>query len=251
MTAPIALQLYSIREELGANFESGVRRIADMGYAGVEPAGFPGTTQEQAAKLFAELDLAVPSAHVALPVGDAKQETLDTMRALGSTRIVSGLGPDNFQTMDLIKASCDKFNEASAVAIDNGMTFGIHNHWWEFSPMDGRLVYEIMLEHLAPEVFFEVDTYWVKTAGADPAAVVRELGERAPLLHIKDGPCAKGESMTAVGEGIMDFHSIVEAAGDTAEWMIVELDRCNTDMMQAVEKSYAYLTKENLAHGRI
>ena len=220
MTAPIALQLYTIREELGRDFEAGVRRIADMGYAGVEPAGFPGTTAEAAAKLFAELDLAVPSAHVALPVGDAKQETLDTMGALGSTRIVSGMGPDNFASMDKIKESCEKFNEASAVAVENGMSFGIHNHWWEFLQLESRLVYEIILEHLAPEVFFEVDTYWVKTAGADPANVVRKLGARAPLLHIKDGPCTKGEPMTAVGDGVMDFRSIVDATGDIAEWMM-------------------------------
>ena len=56
-----------------------VRQVAEMGYVGVEPAGFPGTTPEAAGKLFAELGLAVPSAHVALPVGESKNEVLDTM----------------------------------------------------------------------------------------------------------------------------------------------------------------------------
>ncbi|MCK5734174.1 MAG: sugar phosphate isomerase/epimerase, partial [Candidatus Latescibacteria bacterium] len=148
-----------------------------------------------------------------------------------------------------IKAACDRFNEASAVAVEHGMTFGIHNHWWEFLQVEGRYVYQVMLEHLTPEVFFEVDTYWVKTAGVDPAAVVRELGVRAPLLHIKDGPCTKEAPMTAVGEGVVDFRSIVEAAGETAEWMIVELDRCATDMMEAVATSYTYLIEEGLARG--
>ena len=99
MPAPIALQLYSIRDELNQDFESGIRKIAAMGYAGVEPAGFPGSTPQAAARLFRELDLAVPSAHVALPLGDEKQQTLDTMAALGSTCIVSGLGPDNYLTV--------------------------------------------------------------------------------------------------------------------------------------------------------
>ncbi len=250
MTAPIALQLYSIREQLENDFEGGVRRIADMGYVGVEPAGFPGTTPKQAAALFKELGLAVPSAHVALPVGDAKQQTLDTMHALGSTRIVSGRGPNQFETPDKVKRSCERFNEASAVAVENGMTFGIHNHWWEFMPMDGRHVYNLMLDHLAPEVFFQVDTYWVRTAGLDPASVVRELGARAPLLHIKDGPGEKDKPMTAVGDGVMDFPSIVEAAGSNVEWMIVELDKCDGDMMEAVEKSHAYLTSKGLAEGK-
>ncbi len=250
MTAPIALQLYSIREELNGDFETGVRRIADMGYVSVEPAGFPGTTPQEAAKLFRELDLAVPSAHVAMPIGEVKQQTLDTMHTFGSTRIVSGLGPDDFLTVDLIKRSCEKFNEASAVAVENSMSFAIHNHWWEFLPIDSGHVYKVMLDYLEPQVLFEVDTYWVKTAGLNPATVVRELGARAPLLHIKDGPCNKEESMTAIGDGIMDFHSIVEAGGTTVEWMIVELDRCDTDMIEAVEQSYVYLTTKELAHGK-
>jgi len=251
MTAPIALQLYSIREELSNDFEAGVRKIASMGYIGVEPAGFPGTSPEDAAKLFKELELEVPSAHAAMPIGESKQETLDMMHTLGSKCIVSSFGPENFLTIDLIKRTCEKFNEASAVAIENGMSFAYHNHWWEFLSINNRPIYKIMLDYLAPEVLFELDTYWVKTAGLNPAAVLGELGKRAPLLHVKDGPCKKEASMTAVGDGVMDFNSIVEAGKPTVEWMIVELDSCDTDMMEAVEKSYAYLTSRKLAHGKI
>jgi len=251
MTAPIALQLYSIREELSNDFEAGVRKIASMGYIGVEPAGFPGTSPEDAAKLFKELELEVPSAHAAMPIGESKQETLDMMHTLGSKCIVSSFGPENFLTIDLIKRTCEKFNEASAVAIENGMSFAYHNHWWEFLSINNRPIYKIMLDYLAPEVLFELDTYWVKTAGLNPAAVLGELGKRAPLLHVKDGPCKKEASMTAVGDGVMDFNSIVEAGKTTVEWMIVELDRCDTDMMEAVEKSYTYLTSKELAHGKI
>jgi sugar phosphate isomerase/epimerase len=247
MAAPIALQLYSIRDEMDGDFEAGVRKIAEMGYAGVEPAGFPGSTAEKAGKLFKELGLAVPSAHTSPPIGDKKQETLDAMNEIGSKRIISGRGPDNFKTMDLVKESCDIFNEASSVAVENGMTFGIHNHWWEFLPIDNRRVYQVMLDHLAPEVFFEVDTYWVQAGGCNPSDVLRELGARAPLLHIKDGPCEQGKPMTAVGDGVMDFPSVVEAGGSITEWMIVELDECATDMMEAVEKSCAYLVGKGLA----
>ena len=251
MTAPIALQLYSIREELNNDFETGVRKIADMGYIGVEPAGFPGTNLEDAAKLFKELELEIPSVHTDMPIGESKQQTLDMMHTLGSKCIVSSFGPENYLTIDLIKKSCEKFNEASAVAIENGMAFAYHNHWWEFLSIKNRPVYKIMLDYLAPEVLFELDTYWVKTAGLNPAAVLRELGKRVPLLHIKDGPCKKDESMTAVGDGIMDFNSIIEAGKTVVEWMIVELDSCDTDMMEAVEKSYAYLTSNKLAHGKL
>jgi sugar phosphate isomerase/epimerase len=106
-----------------------------------------------------------------------------------------------------------------------------------------------MLEYLSPDVFFEIDTYWVQTAGPDPAEVVKKLGQKAPFLHIKDGPCVKGEPMVAVGDGVMDFPSIIEAGEGTTEWLVVELDACATDMMEAVKKSYDYLVGTGLARG--
>jgi len=73
MAAPVALQLYSVREVIAAcGFDEVVRQVAGMGYAGVEPAGFPGTTPAQAKKLFDDLGLAVTSAHLPLPLGDQK-----------------------------------------------------------------------------------------------------------------------------------------------------------------------------------
>jgi len=250
MAAPIALQLYSLRESMAKDFEGIVRRVADIGYPAVETAGYPGTTPAGAAKVFKDLGLEVCSAHMPLPIGDKKHEVIDTMNLLGCKRIVSGFGPDQFKTIDLIKASCAKFNEASAAAKANGMCFGLHNHWWEYQQVEGRLVYKVMLENLAPEVFFELDTYWVKTGGCCPAGVTKELGARAPLLHIKDGPCVKELAMTAVGEGIVNFPAIVRAAGSHTKYMIVELDRCASDMMEAVVKSYAYLVKNTLAWGK-
>ena len=83
----------------------------------------------------------------------------------------------------------------------------------------------------------------------DPAKVVKELGPRAPLLHIKDGPAVKDEPQVAVGDGVLDFPRIVQAAEGAVEWLIVELDHCGTDMMEAVEKSYQYLVKGGLARG--
>jgi sugar phosphate isomerase/epimerase len=250
MPAPIALQLYTLRQAAAADYEATVRKVADIGYVGVEPAGFPGTTVEAGKRLFDELGLQVCSAHLPLPVGDKQQESLDTAAALGITRVVAGLGPDDFGTRDQIKASCEKFDEASANCVEKGLTFGIHNHWWEFIEVDGELVYKQMLEHLAPEVFFQVDAYWVQTAGPDPAAVIAELGSRAPLIHMKDGPCTRKDDMQALGEGVTDFQSIIDAGGEDVDWWIVELDRCATDMVEAVEKSYTFLTEKGYARGR-
>jgi sugar phosphate isomerase/epimerase len=249
MTTPIALQLYSVREDLKRDFAGGIRRIAAMGYAGVEPAGFPGTTCEDAAVLFRTLDLRVPSVHVPMPVGENRQKSIETAIALGGACMVSGLGADHYRTLDDIKRSCDTFNAAGTAARENGLRFGIHNHWWEFLEVDGRIAYDILLERLDPAVLLELDTYWAQTAGQDPATVVKRLGARAPLLHIKDGPCERGVPMTAVGEGKVDVPKIMANASGT-EWLIVELDSCATDMMEAVEKSLRYLVDSGLARRR-
>ena len=248
MPAPISLQLYTLREQAAIDYTGVITKVADMGYIGVEPAGYPGTTVEGAAQLYKDLGLKCGSAHI---FGDDMSSSIDQAGILGADHIVSGKGADSFKTLDLIKSTCDLFNEQAATAKAAGFKFSIHNHWWEFSPLEetGEIVYKHMLEHLSVDVHFEVDTYWVQTGGCDPAAVVKELGTRCPLLHIKDGPCDRDKSMTACGAGIVDIPAIVAAAGDTTEWMVVELDRCDTDVVEAVAESYRYLVSEGLAAG--
>jgi sugar phosphate isomerase/epimerase len=234
---------------MAEDFSGVVKKVADIGYVGVEPIFRLPVTPVEAAKLFQNLGLAVPSAHVPLPIGEDKDKVLDFAAIMGCKYLVSGKGPDDFRTLDQIKRTCDLFNQAHAAAAESGLVFGVHNHWWEYLQVEGRYAYQVMLEHLDPGVVFQIDTYWVQTAGPDPAQVVQEFGSRAPLLHIKDGPAVKGESMLPIGDGVMDFPSIVEAAAGTVEWMIVELDRCDMDMVEAVDKSYQYLVGENLARG--
>jgi sugar phosphate isomerase/epimerase len=249
MKPAIALQLYTLREIAADDFEGMVRMVAGMGYVGVEPAGFPGSSAEAAGKLFKELGLEVPSAHTAMPLGDTKNEVLDAMSAIGCPRVVTGKGPDDFNTLDKIKATCDLFNEANAAVTAAGLTFGIHNHWWEYTAVEGVYPYQVMLERLDPGILFEIDTYWVQTAGCDVPAVVREVGDRAPLLHIKDGPCDAKLPMTAVGAGVMNFPTIVAAAGAVPQWLIVEQDRTAGDMVADVQASYTYLIGKSLARG--
>lgn len=250
MPAPIAIQLYSLRELAEKDYAAVVRKVAAMGYVGVETAGFPGTNAKAAAKLFKELGLQVPSAHTELPIGDKQNEVVETAQTIGTKRVISGFGPDQYKTVAGIKKACEKFNQAQEVCKKHGMQFGMHNHWWEFDKVDGKLVFDYLLKELDPGIFFEVDTYWAKVGGADPAEFVGKLGKRAPLLHIKDGPLVKGKPHTAVGDGKMDFPAIVAAAKGVTEWMIVELDECGTDMAEAVEKSCRFLVGKGLAKGK-
>jgi sugar phosphate isomerase/epimerase len=250
MTQPLGIQLYSVREVLAQNFSATIERIAAAGYAAVETAGFPGTTPQEAAALFQRLGLQVPSAHIKLPLGDDRQEVLDTMAALGAKYLVCAyIPPEEFTSVESIRRACDRLNEANAVAQENGLTLLYHNHWWEYEAVDFGLPYRVMAEHVKPTVGFELDAYWAKVGGCDPIAVLGELGERIKLLHVKDGPAVKDQPMTAVGDGVVDYAPII-AAATSAECMIVEIDRCATDMLEAVEKSARYLTEKGLAHGR-
>jgi sugar phosphate isomerase/epimerase len=251
MTAPAAIQLYTLRDELARDFSGTVEQVAALGYLGVETAGFPGTTPEAAARLFNDLGLAVAGAHVPLPLGPARQEALDALAALGCSRAVCAyMPPEQFKTVDSLRRVCDSLNEAHAVIAENGLTLGYHNHWWEFQEVEGQLAHDWMREFLHPDIFFEIDTYWVKTAGRDPAASVRDLGGRAPLLHLKDGPAVQGRPMLPLGAGVMDIPAIVAAGAGSTEWLIVELDASEMDMLAAVKESYRYLIERGLARGR-
>lgn len=243
MRLPIAVQLYSVRDLLPADFEGVVRRIAAMGYQGVETAGFPGSTPEAAARLFRELGLTVCSAHVPLPTPENQAEVFDTLAVLDCQRaVIAWQPPELFQSLEGIGRAAEALNAAARLAAAHGVTLFYHNHAFEMQPVAGRPALYHLVERLDPAVMLEVDTYWARVGGVDPAALLRDLGPRAALLHIKDGPGTPDDPMVAVGDGVMDFPAVLAAADGHAQWLIVELDRCATDMMTAVERSYRYLS---------
>ncbi len=146
-------------------------------------------------------------------------------------------------------AAVAKQQKAVELLAGTGISFGLHNHWAEFEAVDGKLPEDVMLDNV-PELFAQLDVYWVAKGGQDPVATVKRLADRAPVLHIKDGPLDPPQPMTAVGKGVLDMPAIIAAADESVlEWVIVELDSCGTDMMEAVKDSYDYLVGEGLAIG--
>ncbi len=249
MATPLSIQLYTLRDEVRGDFAAVLRQVAEIGYKGVEFAGLHGHKPEEVATIVRDLGLQVSSSHVGLPTAETIRQIADTEKALGNTRLVAGLGPSDFQTLDDCKRSADRFQAAAELAKQEGLTFGMHNHWWEFETRDGKLVYDFVLE-AAPDIFSELDIYWAAYAGVSPADVVTKHKPRLPLLHIKDGSLEKDSAMTAVGDGKVDIAGTVGAADpNVLQWLIVELDRCDTDMWEAVRRSYTYLTGQGLAAG--
>jgi sugar phosphate isomerase/epimerase len=243
MTAPIGVQLYSVRDALQADFSGTLRRLAAMGYAGVEFAGIYGESPASAAALCRELGLSICAAHLGLPANGGA-EIYDTAHTLGIDIIVCPwLPPERFQSADSVRAVCDELNAAAEKAQANGLRFAYHNHDFEFVHHDSfGTPFEIMRRELSPTIEFELDAYWVRIAGGDAAAVLREQGKRVSLLHIKDGTGIKDQPFLALGSGVMEIPQVIEAS--QAEWHIVELDYTATDMLTALEQSLAYLKSQ-------
>ena len=259
--ANIAVQLYSVRKEIEKDIKVTLKRIADIGFDYVETAFWPeGIPLADAARYLKDTNLAVCSAHIEIPEGDQKAIMIETAKVFDCKKMIWHGWPEDirYASAEGVKQLAAIYNKAHEFAKANGLSFGLHNHWWEFRNKIGdKFVYEILLQLLHRDIFFEIDTYWVKVAGHDPAVIIKKFGERAPLLHIKDGPARWNESladdnpdaMVAVGKGTQDFPSIVKAAAGNTDWMIVEMDKTEGDVFEALQDSYNYLIKNKLAKG--
>jgi sugar phosphate isomerase/epimerase len=249
---PISVQLYSFRDEAAKDFEGVLRRIGNIGFVGVELAGFHDLTPKQYAAVVEESGLVTSSAHVTDLTPNGFNAALDDLGEIGcDVAVCAFMPPESFADLDAVKASADALNQANEIAVSRGVSLGYHNHWWEFSTiLDGQTAWSALIERLDPTVFTELDIYWATLGGADPRQVIADLGDRLWLLHVKDGPCDAPESpMVDVGSGTLDIPAIL-AAAPTAKWHIVELDRCATDMLTAVAGSYRYLVGNDLSQGR-
>jgi sugar phosphate isomerase/epimerase len=189
-----------------------------------------------------------------MPLGPDQNKVIEAGQALGCKYIVCAYQPrELFKTLDGIKRVCETLNSANSVARQHGFTFGYHNHEFEYESFEGSYPAAHMRQWLDPTIIFELDTYWIKTAGQDPVKIIETFGKQAPLLHIKDGPATLADRdapNVAVGEGTLDQPAIVKAGGPHTEYLVVELDKCATDMMEAVRKSYRYLVDKGIGHGR-
>lgn len=255
MTAKITLQLYSLRESLEADFEGTLRQVAAIGFPCVELAGYHGRQPSDVARLLAELGMTAPTVHCPLPIGDATDEVIETALELGHRYLITGGPPgwqDNFTTTDQVKAIAERYCTAADNAAKHGLRVGYHNHDWDLAEFDGQPAYQTFLAHTPESVLWEADLFWVARAGIDPAGFLQEIGTRGKALHFKDGHIADRKiepPFLPAGTGDVDLPAAAKAA-DHAEYIAVELDAYDGDMMTAVQKSYAYLTENKIAVNR-
>ena len=163
---PISVQLYSLRDEAAVDFEAVLRRIGEIGYVGVELAGFNGLTPSRFAEIATEVGLQVSSAHVGNPEPDALNVSLDELQTIGcATAVLPFLPPAAFADSEAIARSAELINVAHGIAVGRGVALGYHNHLWEFATsIDGRPAWDLLVEQLEPGVFAELDIYWAQSA---------------------------------------------------------------------------------------
>jgi sugar phosphate isomerase/epimerase len=274
MTAPLSVQLYSLGTAPATDVGGTIARLAALGFAAVEPVVNTGASEQmqEFAKSHAEhvppaVDVAAlkraldaygmvaPSSHVQLPDGEHAQAILDEQEMLGSTTLVTAAifdaesgSLENFSDLDRIKELAERFNRGAELARARGMRVGYHNHFWEFgTDFDGRSGLEVFFELCEPDVVAEVDVYWAQVGGRDPVDLVRTLGDRVRLLHVKDGDGQGGEVSSPLGEGVVDLPPIL-AAATAAEWHIVELEGLDADTVwPALDTSARYLVDNELS----
>jgi sugar phosphate isomerase/epimerase len=247
---PLALQLYTLREEAADDLPAVLRRVAELGYVGVEPAGLYGHDPAEIRRLLVDVGLRVCSSHGPLPDSPDTERLLVEQALLGSSVSFPSLGEEWFTSRDQIERAADRFVAGTERASRQGLRLGYHNHWWEFThTIEERPAYDLFLEaldarELAPPL--EIDLYWVTVGGADPAELLERLGPRVGHVHVKDGPATVADPMTPVGSGTLDMGRILGSSPHLL-WHIVELDRSLVPVWQAVAESATYLARAGLS----
>jgi sugar phosphate isomerase/epimerase len=254
-SVPLAVQLYSLRDAAAGDLPGVLEQVAGAGFLGVEYASLHGHPPADVRRWGEGLGLTGVGIHRRLPPGTEAERVLDEATELGvDTVIVPWVEPERFASREAVTAFADELSGVQALAAQRGIRLGYHNHEFELATRDatGTTALEQLFAIAGPDLLAEVDIYWSTVGGADPASLVRRLGSRVRLLHVKDGPADPADRdapQVAVGSGRVDIAGALRA-GSAVEWHVVELDRCASDMLEALRASVRYLVSQGHSRAR-
>lgn len=249
MTAPVALQLYTVRSDMEKDVDGTLAQVAAMGYAGVELAGLHGRSAAQLRQTLDGLGLQVAGAHVPLnALQDNTAQSLDDLEALGSKFVaLPWLPPELRSSRESFERLGEQLNTIGAACKARGVTLCYHNHDFEFQQFDGVYALDLLYAHTDPSLLqAEIDTYWVQYAGLDSVAYVRQYADRAPLIHLKDMADDGTRFFAEIGTGTLPVDAII-AAATGAKWLIVEQDQSRRTPLESVRISIENLQAKGYA----
>lgn len=261
-----SVQMYSLRDSADVDLERTVARARKIGYENIEPYGFVENVETYERALSAS-GVRAPSGHA--PVIDSADPSaaFNAAKRLGMQIVIDPFVPEHrWRTADDAKRLADRVNELAVLAHAHDLTLGYHNHQWEFAnTVDGRPVFELFVDRLAPEVVLEVDTFWVTVGGADAPALLRAHEDRVVAIHVKDGRVAPDilaglssedprhaadtlefvfQNQTPAGEGDLDVKAILAAAPLAIR--VVEFDTYRGDVFEGIAQSLSWLRRNDL-----
>ncbi|HET9066228.1 MAG TPA: sugar phosphate isomerase/epimerase [Gemmatimonadales bacterium] len=240
----IGLQLYTLRSAMAESVERTLKEVADIGYREVEFAGYFDRPPRAIKQLLDRNGLKSPAAHTDLATMKTNwYQTLNGASEMGQKwLVVPWLGESDRNSIDALKRTAATLNRAAEDAKTFRIRVAYHNHDFEFTDVEGRRPFDVLLEETDPKLIdFEMDLYWITKAGGDPFAYFAKWPGRFPLVHVKDAGPAPEFQMRDVGKGTIDFAKLF-AARDQAgmKHFFVEHDN-PADPMASVRTSYRYL----------
>ncbi len=242
----IGLQLYSVRTALEKDLEGTIAAIAAAGVTELEFAGYYGKDATWWKNTLTQHGLTAPAVHIPLPATDDGWDAPFAMaNELGHQwAIMPFLTPGQRKTLDDWKGIVARLNVAAEKAKAAGLNFAYHNHDFEFATVDGTTPYELITSGTdASLVKLELDLYWTVKAGKDPLTIMSSMPGRVTCVHVKDAGPPPERAMLNVGEGTIDFKTII-ATGRTMglEHWFMEHDR-PADPIAFVRASAAAMKK--------
>ena len=267
MKLPIAVQLYSVRDEMEKDFCGTVKKIKDMGYEGVEFAGLFGKSGTEVKAICDEIGITPVSAHVPYyDMLDNPEAVLKDYRDMGCKYVaVPYLTEECRPGTEGWTSTVEGIRKIAEAAEKMGIQLLYHNHDFEFIKIDGKYALDILYDTIPADLLkTEIDTCWVNVGGENPAEYIEKYSGRAPVVHLKDFHGSKGNGplykligidddteatentfeFRPVGYGVQDWKKIVAAAEKAgAEWVVVEQDSPSMEKspLECVQMSINYL----------
>lgn len=245
---PVALQMYTLREESALDFAGTLKKVAELGFNGVEFAGYGGLPVSEVRELLDGLGLKAASSHV--PIEELQnnlEKVIEEQKILGSKYIVCPyLMPDQ-RTEESFKTLIPFLNEAGKRCKEEGITLCYHNHDFELERLsDGRTALETIFTDVDPDnLETELDIYWLTKAGENPVEWIKQYKGRTPLVHLKDMTTDEEQFFAELGTGGVNIEEVLHL-GEEADikWWIVEQDVSRKTPLESIEISINYLKKK-------
>ena len=226
---PISVQLYSVRDVTGKDFDGALKQIAEMGFDGVEFAGYGKYAKdpEGLRKKLDELKLQAAATHIGSGsfVGDALKKTIDFHKTIGCKFLIVP-GDGRFAHPEKSKEFAEFMNKTAEALKPEGLLTGYHNHTGEMMTAEGdKMWWDLFAERTSKEVVLQQDMGHTMYAGVDAIAVVKKHPGRTKTTHVKCRPPkgTKGKK-PFIGEDIFDWKGYFTACYEVGgtEWFSIE-----------------------------